>query len=85
MEPASYGKPVITGMYALNFKDIINEMVKCGAVTIVAEKNFKEVLIKLIKDEKLRNETGKNGLNFCLNKRDEFKIYFKNYLTGIIV
>ncbi len=84
LEPASYGKTVITGSYAVNFNDIISEMVKYDAITVTDEKNFKEVLTKLIKDEKLRNKTGKNGLNFCLKKREEFKTYFKNYLTGII-
>ena len=85
LEPASYGKTVITGSYAANFNDIISEMVKYDAITVTDEKNFKEVLTKLIKDEKLRNETGKNGLNFCLKKREEFKTYFKNYLTEVIV
>ena len=85
LEPASYGKTVITGSYAANFNDIISEMVKYDAITVTNEKNFKEVLTKLIKDEKLRNETGKNGLNFCLKKREEFKTYFKNYLTEVIV
>ena len=84
LEPASYGKTVITGSYAANFSDIISEMVKYDAITVTDEKNFKEVLTKLIKDEKLRNETGKNGLNFCLKKREEFKTYFKNYLTEVI-
>ena len=85
LEPASYGKTVITGSYAANFNDIISEMVKYDAITVTDEKNFKEVLTKLIKDERLRNETGKNGLNFCLKKREEFKTYFKNYLTEVIV
>ncbi len=84
LEPASYGKPVITGAYAVNFKDIIDEMAGCGAAAVTTEENFGEVLMKLIKDEKLRKEAGKNGLNFCLKKRDEFKSYFKNYLTGVI-
>ena len=84
LEPASYGKTVITGSYAANFNDIISEMVKYDAITVTDEKNFKEVLTKLIKDERLRNETGKNGLNFCLKKREEFKTYFKNYLTEVI-
>ncbi|MHB1545512.1 MAG: 3-deoxy-D-manno-octulosonic acid transferase [bacterium] len=84
LEPASYGKAIITGSYAVNFKDIIQEMLKYSAVTEVTEKNFKEVLTRLITNEALRRETGQNGLNFCLKKRDEFKTYFKNYLTEII-
>jgi len=85
LEPALFGKAIVTGSYAANFKDIINEMVICGAITEVNEKNFKDILLKLIKDEKLRNETGKNGLKFCLQKREEFENYFKNYLTKIII
>ena len=84
LEPALYGKAVITGSYAVNFNDIISEMVKYDAITVTDEKNFKGVLTKLIKDENLRNETAKNGLNFCLKKREEFKTYFKNYLTEVI-
>ncbi|MDA8158401.1 MAG: hypothetical protein M0034_04360 [Deltaproteobacteria bacterium] len=85
LEPASYGKTVVTGSYAVNFKDIISEMVRFDAITETDEKNFKDILVKLIKDEKLRSETGKNGLKFCLQKREEFETYFKNYLTEIVV
>ena len=85
LEPASYGKTVVTGSYAVNFKDIISEMVRFDAITETDEKNFKDILIKLIKDEKLRGETGKNGLKFCLQKKEEFETYFKNYLTEIVV
>ena len=85
LEPASYGKTVVTGSYAVNFKDIISEMVRFDAITETDEKNFKDILIKLIKDEKLRSETGKNGLKFCLQKKEEFETYFKNYLSEIIL
>ncbi len=85
LEPALYGKTVVTGSYAVNFKDIISEMVRFDAITETDEKNFKDILIKLIKDEKLRSETGKNGLKFCLKKKEEFEAYFKNYLTEIVV
>ena len=85
LEPASYGKTVVTGSYAVNFKDIISEMVRFNAIIEMDENNFKDILVKLIKDEKLRSETGKNGLNFCLQKREEFETYFKNYLTEIIL
>ena len=85
LEPASYGKTVVTGSYAVNFKDIISEMVRFDAITETDEKNFRDILIKLIKDEKLRSENGKNGLKFCLQKKEEFETYFKNYLTKIVV
>lgn len=84
LEPAGFGKATLTGLYAVNFQDIINEMIRSNAITLVDEKNFKEVLIKLLGNEKLRNETGQNGLNFCIKKRDEFKTYFKNYLSEIL-
>jgi 3-deoxy-D-manno-octulosonic-acid transferase len=84
LEPASYGKPVITGNYAVNFKDIIGEMLECSAITVAGEKNFKEILNRFIADESLRNEYGRNGLNFCHNKKEEFKTYFKNYIKEII-
>ncbi len=85
LEPASYGKAIVTGSYAVNFKEIIDEMIQYHAINSVDEINFKGVLINLIEDAASRNETGQNGLNFCIKKRDEFKTYFKNYLTEIIV
>ncbi|MHB1662038.1 MAG: 3-deoxy-D-manno-octulosonic acid transferase [bacterium] len=85
LEPALYGKPVITGTYSDNFSGIVREMLECNAIKEVTEYNFKDVLLKLIKNEALRSETGRNGLNFCLRKRDEFKTYFKSYLTENII
>ncbi|MHB8231554.1 MAG: 3-deoxy-D-manno-octulosonic acid transferase [bacterium] len=85
LEPALYGKSVITGAYSTNFNDIVQEMLKFNAITEVAERNFKQTLINLIKNKDLRMEIGKNGLNFCIRKRDEFKTYFKNYLTENII
>ncbi len=84
LEPASFGKPVITGEYAANFADITGEMVKCSAGAVTSKKNFKDVLIEFIKDENLREKTGENALNFCLAKNAELKKYLKNYLSGII-
>ncbi len=85
LEPASYGKAIVTGPYAVNFKDIIDEMTQYHAINMVDEINFKEILINLIENAASRNATGQNGLNFCIKKRDEFKAYFKNYLTEIII
>ncbi len=85
IEPASYGKAVITGSYTINFKDIVSDMRKNDAITIVDEDNFKDYLIKLIKDEEFRHKTGENGLDFCLRKKDEIENYLKQYLAENII
>ncbi|HEC24668.1 MAG TPA: glycosyltransferase, partial [bacterium] len=85
IEPASYGKAVITGSYTINFKDIVSDMHKNNAITVVDENNFKDYLIELIKDEEFRRKTGKNGLDFCLRKKDEIENYLKQYLAENII
>ena len=81
LEPAGYGKTVVTGKYALNFMDITGEMSENKALILADEKNIKESILKIIDDDKLRTETGINGLDFCLKKKEEFEEYFKKYLT----
>ena len=84
LEPAGYGKAVITGKYALNFADITGEMAENNALILTDEKNIKESILRLIENDNLRKETGKNGLDFCLKKKLEFEEYFKEYLNSIL-
>ncbi len=84
LEPAGYGKTVVTGKYALNFMDITGEMSENKALILADEKNIKESILKLIYDDKLRTETGINGLDFCLKKKEEFEEYFKKYLSAAL-
>jgi 3-deoxy-D-manno-octulosonic-acid transferase len=84
LEPAGYGKAVVTGKYAINFMDITGEMSENKALILADEKNIKEFILKLIEDDKLRTETGINGLDFCLKKKEEFEEYFKKYMTAAL-
>ncbi|MCL4322316.1 MAG: hypothetical protein M0016_02910 [Deltaproteobacteria bacterium] len=81
LEPASFGKAVITGSYASNFRDIITPMVKNNAITIITEHDFKNTLYKLINDDKFRRDTGLNALKYYLEKRDKSKEALINYLS----
>jgi 3-deoxy-D-manno-octulosonic-acid transferase len=84
LEPAGYGKAVITGKYALNFTDITGEMAENKALILTDEKNIKESILRLIENDNLRTETGRNGLDFCLKKKIEFEEYFSDYLASVL-
>ena len=84
LEPAGYGKAVVTGKYALNFTDITGEMSENKALILADEKNIKEYILKLIENDNLTMETGRNGLDFCLKKKEEFEEYFKKYLNSVL-
>ncbi|MGC8554439.1 MAG: 3-deoxy-D-manno-octulosonic acid transferase [Candidatus Acidulodesulfobacterium sp.] len=84
LEPAGYGKAVVTGKYALNFTDITGEMVENKALILTDEKNIKESILKLIENDNLIAETGRNALVFCLKKKEEFEEYFKKYMNSIL-
>ncbi|MFW0883626.1 3-deoxy-D-manno-octulosonic acid transferase [Candidatus Acidulodesulfobacterium sp. H_13] len=85
IEPASYGRAVVTGSYAINFKDIVSDMHKNNAITVVDENNFKDCLIELIKDKEFRRKMGENGSDFCLRKKDEIENYLKQYFAENII
>ena len=81
LEPASFGKAVITGSYAYNFRDIIACMLKNNAIAVITERDFKNTLYKLINDDIYRRNTGLNALNYYLEKRDKSKEALINYLS----
>ncbi len=82
LEPASFGKAVITGSYAYNFRDIIACMLKNNAIAVITERDFKNTLYKLINDDIYRRNTGLNALNYYLEKRDKSKEALINYLSA---
>ncbi len=82
LEPASFGKAVITGSYASNFRDVVNSMVKNNAIAVITERDFKNTLYKLINDDIYRRNTGLNALNYYLEKRDKSKEALINYLSA---
>ncbi len=58
IEAAAYSKPVIFGNYMFNFESESACLKNNGAFEVKDENEFKEVLIRLLSDEKLRKETG---------------------------
>ena len=82
LEPASFGKAIMTGSYASNFQDIILDMLKNNAVTVITERDFKNTLCKLINDDKFRQNIGLNALRYYLEKRDRSKEALMNYLSA---
>lgn len=82
LEPASFGKAIITGSYASNFHDIVIDMLKNNAVTVITEQDFKNTLYELINNDKLRQNTGLNALEYYLKKTDKSKDALINYLSA---
>ncbi len=82
LEPASFGKAIMTGSHASNFQDIILDMLKNDAVTVITEHDFKNTLCKLINDDKLRQNAGLNALRYYLETRDSSKEALINYLSA---
>lgn len=70
LEPASYGIPVVTGTYYSNFKEIVEEMEKDGAI-VIAESgvNLKEAVEELLVDENHARALGERAYNLVANYR----------------
>lgn len=81
LEPAIYGKCVISGEYAVNFSDIVPDMAQKGALTVTSPEKLKQCLENFINDRELRDKSGKAAEEFCRDKGIEFKNYFKKYFT----
>ena len=62
IEPAFYGKPVITGPNMENFPGIIDDLVAAGALVQVKDaSDLREVLRRMISDESFRRATGERA------------------------
>ncbi len=62
IEPAAYAKPVITGSYVHNFKDMSELFAKSGAIEIVKDKNgLVSSLRKLLSSEERCKEMGERA------------------------
>lgn len=70
LEPAALGKAIMIGPNYWNAKDIVAELLQCGAAKQVA--NADEMLIvseQLLKDGLLRDQMGQAGLNLIESNR----------------
>jgi len=73
IEPASFGRAVMTGSYASNFRNVITDMLDSNAISVVTEQNFKDKLYKLIINDKLRHNMGLNALQYYIERTNKSK------------
>lgn len=62
IEPAFYGKPIITGPHMENFTGIMDDFIRAGALVQVDDRDgLQNALKKLLADESFRRETGERA------------------------
>jgi 3-deoxy-D-manno-octulosonic-acid transferase len=67
VEPAYYGKPLITGPHYNNFRAIYEEFKRHDAVVIT--ENVEEALLELLKNESRRKSMGEAGRKLVQENR----------------
>lgn len=68
LEPAAYGKVVLTGVNYSNFQEVAELMLSAKAMFVVNDpKELAEKLLLLLADDKLRTEMGENALQVVKN------------------
>ncbi len=86
IEPAVYAKPVITGPFADNFKDIIEIFLKNDAITVFNQEEFTRLFAGFIKNEKLWKNRGLNAYNTYMERKkkakDNLSDFFNKELFG---
>lgn len=73
LEPASFGRTVITGSYASNFRNVVADMIDNNAIAVITEQNFKNTLRKFINNYELRRNIGLNALKYCIERTNKSK------------
>ncbi len=84
IEPASFGKAIITGSHADNFKEIVSEMIKYNAIDVACPENLKAVIYNLIDNPELRAEKGLNALKYYIEKRDFARKNLFKYISRVL-
>jgi 3-deoxy-D-manno-octulosonic-acid transferase len=62
LEPAHYGVPIIVGPHNENFRDIVEQFTRAGAVDIIGPEKFAEEVLRLLENEQKRSLLGKHAL-----------------------
>ena len=84
LEPASFAKCVIVGPHTDNFSLEISEMLRADAIIQAKDNHDLGVkLIKLLKEDAVREQYGKNALHFVNQKADVLDDYI-NHLQAFI-
>ena len=70
LEPAALGKPVITGPYISNFKEIYSLFLdQGGAVRVVDSNGLTSIFLKSLKDQSQLQRMGKRGLEIVASRQ----------------
>ena len=70
IEPAMFGKPVLTGPHTENFAEVVRDLTGIGALQQVSDVHQLEAAIRaLLSDVNLRNERGMRAGEFVRSKR----------------
>ena len=62
LEPAHYGVPIVVGPHNENFRDIVEQFTRAGAVDIIERAKFADELLRLIDTEQKRALLGRHAL-----------------------
>jgi len=75
LEPAALGKPVMVGPNTANSKDIVAELIGCGAaVRVTDQQEFQASAEKLLTDGLLRDQMGQAGLALMERNRGALEL-----------
>lgn len=91
LEPASLGIPVITGPYFYNFHEIGTLLQEAGAARVIYnEYELAAEVIRLLSNEKLRQDAGQRGRHMVLENRgsidrilNSIRPLFNKYATNL--
>jgi len=75
LEPAALGKPVMVGPNTANSKDIVTELIDCGAaVRIIDQQEFQTSAENLLGDGVMRDRMGRAGLALVARNRGALEL-----------
>ena len=78
LEPAALGKPVLIGPNTVNAKDVVAELIECGAAICVENQQaFQTSAETLFTDNLLRDRMGQAGLKLVENNRGVLNMTLK--------
>ena len=75
LEPAALGKPVMVGPNTANSKDIVAELIDCGAaVRVIDQQEFQAAAEDLLANGLLRDQMGQAGLALMARNRGALEL-----------
>ena len=84
LEPANYGKCILVGTHTENFTSEIADLLEADAILQVKDNHELGIhLVQLLKNDRQREEYGKNAANFMAGQAGILDRYHKQ-LTAIV-